>query len=116
MGPLRPLYQADALCRHRRAPQLGQRHLARVGRCDIGAFELNAFVPTATLSITPETTQVLVSWTAAISDYLLQSNPDLTLTNWTDATPAPTIVSNRFVVTNSADGVSRFFRLRLRQP
>ena len=93
-----------------------QRHLARVGRCDIGAFELNAFVPTATLSITPETTQVLVSWTAAISDYLLQSNPDLTLTNWTDATPAPTIVSNRFVVTNSADGVSRFFRLRLRQP
>ena len=89
-----------------------QRHLARVGHCDIGAFELNAFVPTATLSITRETTQVLVSWNAAFSDYLLQFNPDLTLTNWTDATATPTAVSNRFVITNSADGLSRFFRLR----
>jgi hypothetical protein len=83
-----------------------------VGHCDIGAFELNAFVPTATLSITRETTQVLVSWTAGLSDYLLQSIPDLTLTNWTDATPTPTAVSNQFVITNSTDGVSRFFRLR----
>ena len=93
-----------------------QRHRARVGHCDIGAFELNGFVPTPTLAITRQTTQVLVSWTTAISNYLLQSNPDLTLTNWTDATPPPALVSNRFVVTNSADGDSRFFRLLLREP
>ena len=89
-----------------------QRHLARMGRCDIGAFEFNGLEPTTTLSIVRQTAQVLVSWTSAISDYSLQSTPDLTTLNWTPVINSPIVISNRFVVTDSVDGFSRFYRLK----
>ncbi|PYL00331.1 MAG: hypothetical protein DME19_05485 [Verrucomicrobia bacterium] len=88
-----------------------QRHYARSGRCDIGAFEFNGFVPTAALTIRRQTSQVVLSWTTAISGYSLQSNPNLSPTNWTALTNVPAVITNANVVTDTASDPRRFYRL-----
>ena len=87
-----------------------QRHYARSGRCDIGAYEFNGFVP-ATLNIRRQTNQVVLSWTTAVPGYSLQSNPNLSPTNWTALTNVPVAVTNANVVTDTASDPRRFYRL-----
>src|SRR6266513_1290216 len=88
-----------------------QRHYARSGRCDIGAYEFNGFVPSATLNIRRQTNLVMLWWTTAVPGYSLQSNPTLSRTNWTALTNVPVVVTNTNVVTDTASDPRRFYRL-----
>jgi hypothetical protein len=97
----------DALCL-----PVDQRHYARVGACDVGAFEFNGATPTATLRIRGQSNQVVVAWSTALSGYSLQSTPGLAPVAWTNLAVSPVVISNQFVVTNAASGPSGFFRLR----
>lgn len=94
----------DAAC-----PPADQRHLARFGQSDIGAFEFNARSPT--LHIVRQDNELIISWPSAF-DYTLQSTPTLALPAWTSVTNARGVASFEYVVTNSLDGFNRFYRLR----
>jgi hypothetical protein len=75
---------------------------------DIGAFELGA----GGMGITQDTNGVVISWPAFYADSVLQSTTNLSGSNtWTEVPMEPTVVSNRFVVTNPVVDISRFFRL-----
>jgi hypothetical protein len=59
-------------------------------------------------------TNVLVSWIAALSDYALEQNHDLTTTNWTALTNVPvfTATNSLNIVTLPPSGSNSFFRLK----
>jgi hypothetical protein len=92
----------DAVC-----PTTDQRHMARFGRCDIGAFEFEY----ASLAIELQTNQVVLTWTTALTGYSLQSTPSLLPTSWTTVTNPAVAVGANYVVTNNVDESSRFYRL-----
>jgi len=98
----------DAVCL-----PVDQRHLARAGTCDMGAFEYNGFTPIAKLTILHQTNQVevLLSWPTAVADFSLQSTPSLPPASWTTVTNPAVVVGANYVVTNNVDAASRFYRL-----
>lgn len=56
--------------------------------------------------------QVVLSWTTnATTNFVLQTNSDLTTTNWGFATNAPAVVGTNYVVTNQVGASNLFFRL-----
>jgi hypothetical protein len=55
---------------------------------------------------------VLLQWPATDAGYLLESTPTLTPPAWEIATEAPAMVADRYTLTNSWSGQTRFFRLR----
>lgn len=69
-------------------------------------------VPTLTISVTTNS-QFVLSWPVSATDYILQGNTNLSSTNWINLTsPAPFVVSNTFVYTNTVTNLD-FFRLFL---
>ena len=56
--------------------------------------------------------QVVITWPASVTGFLLESNPDLNQALWTTVAPQPTIVGTNNAVTNTAAGLARFYRLR----
>jgi hypothetical protein len=84
-----------------------QRHVARFGRCDIGAYEFE----TVSLAISGDTNQVVLSWTTGLTGYSLQFTPSLLPTSWTTVTNPVVVVGANYVVTNNVDEASRFYRL-----
>jgi hypothetical protein len=53
----------------------------------------------------------VLSWPTNATDFTLQSNGNLTTTNWVAVTNVPTIIGAQYVVTNSVSGVE-FYRLK----
>jgi len=72
----------------------------------------------ATVHVTPPPLRValmdpgmlLLAWPAAVTNYLLEQNPDLTTTNWTAVPDAPVLVGSEKQVIVSPTG-DRFYRL-----
>jgi hypothetical protein len=87
-----------------------QRHYARLGTSDMGAFEFNGFEPGAVLSIRRQINEVVLSWPTALSVYSLQSTPVLSPASWAGVTNARVISGNQYVVTNGVE-TNRFYRL-----
>jgi hypothetical protein len=66
------------------------------------------------LNIEQSDTNAVLSWTNLASGFTLQTTPAVSLTGpstWTNAVPAPVVVSGRFTVTNPIAGATRFYRL-----
>jgi len=57
--------------------------------------------PSIVAAISPQDTNVLISWTGGIPSYTLQMNTDLTTSNW--VTAAAAITSNSFLITPTND-------------
>jgi len=71
--------------------------------------------PAPALSLASSARGLVVSWPASFADFVLQSNKDLSTTNWTDVTNAVVVGDEaRQVLITSPDG-NNFFRLRRRQ-
>lgn len=70
--------------------------------------------PAPVLAITPSGNNTVVSWIVPSMDFRLQQNYDLTITNWTDLTNAPTLNlrSLRNEALLSATKGNYFYRLR----
>ena len=92
----------DAVCL-----PVDQRHAARSGRCDIGAFEFQS----VSLSVALQTDRVVFSWSTGFTGYSLQSSPSLPPSTWTTVTNPVAVVGASYVVTNSVGEGSRFYRL-----
>ncbi len=88
-----------------------QRHLARSGQCDIGAYEYEARAPVAALNARRSDTELVLSWPTLFPTYRLQSTLSLAPANWADVTNVPSVISFEYVVTNAPDATSRFYRL-----
>ena len=56
----------------------------------------------------------LLSWPSIAGGYVIETTPSLTSPVWETITNAPAIAADRYVLTNSWSGESRFFRLRAR--
>ena len=75
-----------------------------------GGWNLNITTIPVLLSIHGQGSSVVLSWTNTAPGYTLQTAPNLTSV-WTNAAPAPVIVSGRYTVTNVVSGPARFYRL-----
>jgi hypothetical protein len=64
-----------------------------------------------TLMITGSGPNVLVTWPSRFTGYTLQSTTNLASPSWSTVSPAPTVVGNLFLVTNTAVGGKMFYRL-----
>ena len=67
-------------------------------------------VPPA-LTIFKSGTNVLVTWRSTFAGYTLQSTTNLAPPAWSTVFPSPVVVGNLFIVTNSANGTHKFYRL-----
>ncbi len=76
---------------------------------DVGAYEASA----PSLTISKAAANVLVSWPTSEGGYTLEAatNPAVAAAAWS-AAGSPSVVSNRYVVTNNTAGINRFYRLR----
>ena len=92
------------------APLTDQRGYARSGPPDIGAYESNDVLPSPSLAIERQHTNVMLSWPAGFSDYRLQSTRSLTLTNWVTVSNQG-LVGEYWVATNQIIGTSQLYRL-----
>jgi hypothetical protein len=88
-----------------------QRHLARSGPGDIGAYEFNATDSAAALSIRLQGSQVVFGWPTNSAGFTLQSTPALSPATWSVLTNTPAVSGNQFVITNSVSASNRFYRL-----
>jgi hypothetical protein len=69
--------------------------------------------PEPALNITYLAGEVLLSWNASASNYVLETAADLPPGGtWEPATPAPTLGGSGFVVTNTPGALRAFYRLR----
>jgi hypothetical protein len=75
------------------------------------AAMLVAPAPRPVLSITQAGTQIILSWPTNASGFTLEATPSLSAPAWT-AAGTPTVVADRYQVTNSLVGVAKFYRLR----
>ena len=66
--------------------------------------------PQLSISLT-QTNTVIVNWTAAMSDYTLQSNPDLNTNNWVNINSTPLQVNGQCQLVRSRSPGTQFFRL-----
>jgi len=64
------------------------------------------------LKIAPVNSDVLLSWRSPWSNFVLQANPDLNTTIWTNVTEVPTDDGTNCMVTIPIEPGNRFFRLR----
>jgi len=96
----------DAVC-----PPTDQRHSARSGRCDIGAFEYTGVTPVPVLSIRLQSSEVVLSWSTNSFGYKPQATTNLFPAVWSDLSNAPAASGNQQVVTNALDTTNRFYRL-----
>lgn len=64
------------------------------------------------LNISISDGQIIISWPSSITGYTLQENPDLTTTNWTDVTVAPSKLNGFNRVVLPADTPHAFYRLQ----
>jgi uncharacterized delta-60 repeat protein len=58
-------------------------------------------------------TNVVLSWLTNFTGFTLESNTNLTTTNWSVVSPSPSVSDTNYVVTNAISGPARFYRLRL---
>jgi uncharacterized membrane protein YczE len=56
--------------------------------------------------------QLVLSWPAAASNYVLEAKGQLTAGSWTQITNGIVLLGNSFYKTNSVAGLSGFYRLR----
>jgi len=81
---------------------------------DGGGIWTAQVTPAPLLSIAQLGTNVVLSWTVPSADFTLQENANLTTTNWTNVTKAPslnlTTLQNQIIASALAGG--RFYRLR----
>ena len=68
-------------------------------------------IPGPPLNVSPETNGVTLSWASPSTGYVLQENPDLNTTNWTDVAEVPADNGTILSVTITPQGASRFYRL-----
>lgn len=66
--------------------------------------------PVLTIEAVPPAA-VRLLWATNNPSFGLQSNTNLTGTNWITATPSPTIVGTNYSVTNTVSGSAKFYRL-----
>jgi hypothetical protein len=66
------------------------------------------------LQITRSGNATLLSWPSTAGGYVVETTPSLTSPSWESDSNAPAILANRYILTNSWSGQSRFFRLRVR--
>jgi len=59
-----------------------------------------------------QTTNVVLSWPTNVTGFLLEANTDLNTSIWAGAPPAPVVSGTNNVVTNTASGAKKFYRLR----
>ncbi|MDE3067949.1 MAG: hypothetical protein KGJ60_10420 [Verrucomicrobiota bacterium] len=64
-------------------------------------------------SISAASTNVVISWSAAITGYTLQENSDLSTANWVDVTNAVSVANGQNQVTVPLTSTNEFFRLKL---
>lgn len=64
------------------------------------------------LSIAPADNQVVVSWTASASNYVLQAASDLSAGSWSTVTNGIATNGNSFVFTNAISSRAAYFRLK----
>ena len=69
------------------------------------------FLPGPQLAIVRAGTNVLLSWSANATGFVLQSTPSLAPTTWTNIATNPPIVNGRYTVTNAITGSRKFYRL-----
>jgi predicted outer membrane repeat protein len=75
---------------------------------DIGAFELNP----PSLNIARSGASVVLSWPASFASIQVQSATNLPAgTNWTLVTGSPTLIGDRYYLTNAESGPQTFYRL-----
>jgi len=67
--------------------------------------------PPPVLTIQTPTNSVLLSWQTNDPLFALEFSTDLNPTNWLPVTPLPVIIGTNNVVTNSAGGPQKFYRL-----
>jgi subtilisin-like proprotein convertase family protein len=70
-----------------------------------------ASVTPARLGIQTDGINAILTWPATPANLTLQSNPDLSTTNWTVVTPPPTYSAGQNVVTNLLGASNMFYRL-----
>jgi autotransporter-associated beta strand protein len=58
------------------------------------------------------TTNVVLSWPAAVTNFTLEANTDLNTTIWNPAPPPPVVNGTNNVVTNAVSGTQKYYRLR----
>jgi hypothetical protein len=64
------------------------------------------------LSGMKQSTNIVLRWPTNAQGFSLQWSTNLGAINWSIATPAPTVVSGQYTVTNNTTNVFRFYRLR----
>lgn len=75
----------------------------------ITELQISPVLPT--LQIAASGPNAVLSWTTNATGFTLQSNNNLTTTNWVTVTNVPAIVGTQFVVSNTLAGV-KFYRLK----
>jgi hypothetical protein len=88
-----------------------QRHRARSGPCDIGAYEFDGLVPVAELTVRRTDGDLVLSWPTLVSGYTLESTPSLAPASWATVTNAPVVLGLEYVLTNMIEATNRFYRL-----
>jgi formylglycine-generating enzyme len=78
-------------------------------------YRLINLVPAQTfiLNIAPVGNQVVIFWSATLTNYVLQSSTNLSPAVWSAVTPAPVVVNGQNTVTNTITGTQLFYRLNL---
>ena len=78
---------------------------------DIGAFELQPNSPL--LSIARSGNNVLLAWSTNDTGFTLQANTNLASSvTWSNVPGNPAIVGSQYVVSNTATGANKFYRLK----
>ena len=96
------------------APSVDQRHRPRVGRSDIGAYELPQ---RPLLGINLQTNAVVLSWTNTFPGYFLESSPNMSPESWVVVVTNVTVSENLpYYATNGISGSGRFYRLNRQVP
>lgn len=57
-------------------------------------------------------TNVVLSWPTNVSSFTLEAKPSLAPGSWSPVSPLPIVTGTNFVVTNTATGTQRYYRLR----
>jgi hypothetical protein len=71
--------------------------------------------PIAALRVVLSSTQVILSWPAPASGFVLESSPALgAAADWQPFTDSPAILGNQFVVTGRVNSAATFYRLHQR--
>lgn len=64
------------------------------------------------LSIGSSDAGIAITWPTNVGNFVLQENPDLATTNWTDVTNDPTILNDEYEILVSPEDPMDFYRLR----